>query len=350
MFVRVNDSMGSVRGVQAALVLPGRRRPAVRAVRVAAVALLLLLCTAVASFAAAPTDHEQYMLQLINRARNDPAGEAARFGMGLNDDISSSNQISTDPKPPLAMNDLLIDSARQHSDWMLAEDLFAHEGEGGSDPGMRMAEAGYNVTWYWGENLAWQGTPAPLDSRRIMVMVEDAHRLLFESPDHRLNTMKVGYREVGVGIMTGKFLYDAPPRPDGYDPPPFDYNTAMVTQNFARESGIYCLTGVAFDDIDGNQFYSPGEGFGGVRISAIPHDGGSPIQTTTWGTGGFALDLPNGTYDVVAQGDEIGFHWISDVLMANSNVELNFVPEPGGSARAAALALSLLILRRRGRH
>jgi len=336
MFVRVGESTGRVKP-------EGSNRVgfALRGWRASALALLLLIPAATGHAETAPTDAEQYMLALINRARSDPNGEAARFGMGLNDDLTpEQGEISAAPKPPLAMNDLLIDSALDHSDWMLVEDIFSHEGEGGSSPGDRMEDAGY-VASYWGENLAWQGTSqsGPLSSTDIIQMVEAAHEGLFRSPGHRLNTMRTSFREVGIGILTGLFYYDKA-----------DWNAVMVTQKFARQNGIYCLTGVAFDDIDGNRFYTPGEGFGGIRISAVRHSDNEVFQTETWDTGGFALDLPNGMYDVVASGDDFGIRWVSDVLMANSNVEVNFVPEPGGSARAVALALSLLILRRRGRH
>src|SRR5688572_9324797 len=36
---------------------------------------------------AQPTATEQYFLELVNRARANPAGEAARFGIGLNDGL-----------------------------------------------------------------------------------------------------------------------------------------------------------------------------------------------------------------------------------------------------------------------
>src|SRR3954468_21380533 len=58
-------------------------------------------------FAAAPaTTYEQYMLELINRARANPAAEAARLGIDLNEGLAASS-ISTAAKQPLAINDKL---------------------------------------------------------------------------------------------------------------------------------------------------------------------------------------------------------------------------------------------------
>ena len=52
------------------------------------------------------TDSEQYMLELINRARANPAAEATRYGIGLNDDVLPADTISTSPKQPLAPQQL----------------------------------------------------------------------------------------------------------------------------------------------------------------------------------------------------------------------------------------------------
>ena len=41
------------------------------------------------------TAREQYMLELINRARLDPKGEASRYGISLNEGVSSGNTISS---------------------------------------------------------------------------------------------------------------------------------------------------------------------------------------------------------------------------------------------------------------
>src|SRR4051794_36660045 len=72
---------------------------------------------------ALPTDYEQYMLELLNRARSDPSAEAARLGISLNEGLASGTITSTS-KQPLAFNANLIDAARNHSTWMIANDTF----------------------------------------------------------------------------------------------------------------------------------------------------------------------------------------------------------------------------------
>ena len=50
-------------------------------------------------------------------------------------------------------------AAKDHSKWMLATNIFSHDGIGGSQPWDRMENAGYDFTGSWlaSENLAWSG-------------------------------------------------------------------------------------------------------------------------------------------------------------------------------------------------
>src|SRR5690348_8717241 len=77
-------------------------------------------------FAAAfPTAHEQYLVELINRGRANPTAEATRYGTDLNEGLNPG-RISATPKQPLAINPLLTDAARKHSQWMIDNDIFSH--------------------------------------------------------------------------------------------------------------------------------------------------------------------------------------------------------------------------------
>ena len=89
-----------------------------------------------------PTVPEQLMLELVNRTRANPAAEAARFGISLNEGLVPGT-ISTTAKPPLAFHPKLILSARNHSQWMLSTNIFDHTGVNNSTPKERMTDAGY---------------------------------------------------------------------------------------------------------------------------------------------------------------------------------------------------------------
>ncbi|MDO8377787.1 CAP domain-containing protein, partial [Phenylobacterium sp.] len=153
---------------------------------------------------ATPTAQEQLFLELINRARLDPLGEAVRYGIDLNAGLTAGT-ISTAQKQVLTFNELLNDSADGHTAWMLSTGLFQHAGPGNNTAGQRMAAAGYNFSGspsMWGENLAWAGSSAAID---VNAYVLTLHKNLFLSAAHRTSTMKEGFKEIGVGATAGSF-------------------------------------------------------------------------------------------------------------------------------------------------
>ncbi|OBY24750.1 CAP domain-containing protein [Leisingera sp. JC1] len=142
------------------------------------------------------SDLERQMLDLIN---------AERTSRGLN---------------PVQLELRLNESAEDHSDWMLQQDVFSHTGAGGSSAGDRMEDAGFvfSGSWTWAENIAWQserGAPGLADD------VIDLHNALMNSPGHRANILNANVEVIGIGIEQGNF--------DGWD-------AVMVTQNFAKTS------------------------------------------------------------------------------------------------------------------
>jgi hypothetical protein len=160
-----------------------------------------------------PTANEQYLVEIINRARANPSYEAARYGINLNEGVPSDETITPDPKQPLAINPLLTNAARKHSQWMLDTDTFSHDepraGGKTADPGARMTEAGYVFTtpWTWGENIAWNGTTGQLDP---LAGTEQIHGDLFVDknyPDrgHRVNLMNGAFREIGAAVVAGEY-------------------------------------------------------------------------------------------------------------------------------------------------
>jgi len=123
--------------------------------------------------AAYPCGYEQYMLELVNRARANPAAEVVRYdgsywtgAPDLNEGLPAGT-ISPEPKQPLAFNPRLTDSAQRHAQWMLDTGIFDHTGSDGSSPDERMAEAGYafDDSRTWAENIAWLGSTTAVPER-----------------------------------------------------------------------------------------------------------------------------------------------------------------------------------------
>ncbi len=263
-----------------------------------------------------PTPQEQLMLELINRARANPAAEAARLGLDLNEGLPPDT-ISPDPKPPLAFHPLLIAAARAHSDWMLANDRFSHDGVDGSSPGDRMSAAGYvfSGSWTWGENIAWQGTTGTANLNQFTVA---EHEALFRSPGHRENLMNADFDEVGLGVRSGVFTVT-----NDTTGLIVNYNAVMTTQNFARSASTPgpLVLGVVYRDANGDGFYTPGEGLAGVTVQ--PATGSYYAVTST--TGGFAFPAPTtaGSLTVSFSGPGLAMPVNRTVTLSTGNVKVD---------------------------
>lgn len=220
------------------------------------------------------TAREQLMLELINRARMDPAGEAKRYGISLNEGLSSGT-ISSSAKQVLAGNDQLHAAAIRHSNWMIDNDVFAHfEGAAGStyySPFDRIKVAGYTGYSTAGENLSYRGTTGTPDYTQTII---DMQRDLFvdagiSGRGHRLNLMSADYREVGLGHGMGGFQ---------------GYNASMITEDFGTRGTAAFITGVVYDDTTTNDnFFTVGEETGGRGVA------GSGATDTTGAGGGYEL-------------------------------------------------------------
>ena len=269
---------------------------------------------------AQPTSYEQYLLELVNRARLDPSGEAAREGIGLDDGLAPGT-ISATPKQPLAFNPQLIDAGRSHSDWMLATDTFSHVGMSGSLPDARMMAAGYSFTgdWLWGENIAIQwGSGIAITTQTIDALDNG----LFKSAGHRENILDGNFREAGFGVASGEYEGSA---------------AVTATEDFARSGTLPFLTGVAFDDRNGDHFYEPGEGLGSVSVQARSGTG-QIWQTTTWDAGGYEIQLPAGVYQVTFSGGSLPGPVVEAVSIGSANVMLDLESHIAASTSAAAPA------------
>jgi len=237
-----------------------------------------------------PSAADQFMLERVNAARANPQLEAdAHLGGDLNSDLAP-NTIDATPKPPLAFNFNLWTAAKDHSQWMLDNNVFSHTGVDGSSPSQRMQTAGYTFIPPWGngENIAYAGTTG---TPNIVSFTGRNHENLFKSAGHRVNLLNANFREVGISNLQGQFN---------------TFNAVMTTQKFAYVGarGPF-ITGVAYTDATDDDAYSVGEGLGGVSVTAVDiSNSANTFTTTTMAAGGYQLDVnPNTAYRVTFSGD-----------------------------------------------
>jgi len=257
------------------------------------------------------TPQEQLMLELINRARMDPTGEAKRFGISLNEGVAKDDKISKAAKEVLAGNDDLIAAARDHSEWMNDNDEFSHD-EGNKDPGDRMADAGYAFSgnWTWGENIAARFESRNIDDALATELIIQSHADLFIDKNypgrgHRTNILSEDFQEVGIGQDIGQFRIDGT-----------NWNSSMVTQDFARSGDKVFITGVVYDDtVKNDDFFSVGEEVAGLGVN-----GGGAADTTGSG-GGYELQYGSGGGKTVAFDGGVTV----DLTLGAENIKLDLV-------------------------
>lgn len=251
-----------------------------------------------------PTAPEQHVLEMINRARADPAAEGQRLGIDINEGLPSGQ--SAIPRPPLAMNKTLLAIARAHSADMHARNYFAHNDLEGNSPFQRMTTAGYAYNTA-GENIAassWHDAAGLED----LLMVDAG----ISGRGHRVNLLNTGgsvFREVGLGFFSG-----ATPNTRGF--------SDFLTQDYGRSATGPFLLGVVFDDANANGRYDEGEGLGGVTVE--PDTGG--WYAVTGDAGGYAFPVgTSGSITVTVSGGSFGPAVQRLVALTGENVKTDFL-------------------------
>jgi len=288
-----------------------------------------------------PTNEQQYMLELINRARADGGAEAARRGLsGLQEGPPSVNNepwTIQNSVQPLSWNPLLFNAAQGQADILNNGDQF-FSGQsphtypnGTSSPQQRIAAAGYSAAQYNGpttaqgffpgpENVAEaisQGS-GPYTGAKLIAAVLDAHNGLFtdqttQGRGHRDTTMLAFFREIGIGVSTGT----------DNDGQGTIWDSLYIVQDFGTQTNSTpFVTGVVYQDTNGNGFYDPGEGIGGVRVDVS----GSNFFAVTSSSGGYSVPVAgNGSYTVMFGGGGVTTAQ-RNVTVANSlNAKIDFI-------------------------
>ena len=204
-----------------------------------------------------PTDEEQYMLELINRARANPAVEGVRLDTTTDPDVSQGwaywlgqnaaetraqvmADFSTYPaQPPFAFNSSLIAASRIHDSDMLIHNYQDHPGKDGSTPQSRAQKAGYGNSYVGEDIFAYGTTPWAIHATLLIDWGPNNVGVL----GHRKNIMNFDpsgphYSEIGIGVIHG-----------GTGAP--NVGPTITTEDFGENSKIF-ITGVVYGDDNHN--------------------------------------------------------------------------------------------------
>src|SRR5436190_9299297 len=240
---------------------------------------------------AVPTAQEQLFLEYVNETRLDPLGNAARYitsyggtARSADPDIDSALRFfgvsgqallqaftALTPVAPLAWSETLANAAQGHNAAMIAGDEQSHQLPGEPDLGARATAAGYNYT-NLGENV-FAFADNPLQGHAgFMVDWGNGPNGMQSPAGHRDNIMNGAYREIGVAVTAETNAATS-------------VGPLVVTEDLGRRSGAGAyVTGVAYNDTDGNDFYSVGEGLGSLNVSV---SGAGAVAS--YASGGYSL-------------------------------------------------------------
>jgi len=266
-----------------------------------------------------PTADEQLVLEYINRARADPVAEGNRLGIDIHEGLTDPSLVAV--KPPLAMNKILLGTARAHSQDMYTNNYFGHNDLSGHTPTDRMTAAGYNWSVNGGkagENIA-EGSNFTAAALEDVLMVDAG----ITGRGHRVNLLDITtgppYREIGFGYSAASALNG-----QGVND--------LITQDFGTSSTGPFLVGVVYNDSNGNNFYDKGEGVSGVTIS--PGSGTNFAVSST--SGGYAFPIgTSGSLTVTASGGPLSSPISKTVTLSGANAKLDFVVSGGGGGGGA---------------
>jgi len=273
-----------------------------------------------------PTNEEQYYLELINRARANPTAEGVRLAtttdsnvlsayssFGVNLVLMQSQFALLPPAPPLSMNATLITAARAHSQNMLQNNYQGHSGPDGSlTTRLQNYIAGGN-SWSIGENVYAYSKSVWFGHAGFEVDWGGSSTTggMQSPPGHRQNIHSTTFREVGIGVVLGSNGGSGGVGPQ------------LVTQDFGTAGGLLpFVTGVVYRDLNGDGFYEPGEGVGGVTITVS----NTNSYAVTASSGGYSVPVAgSGSYTVTFTGGLVPTTQRSVSVSDGQNVKLDYV-------------------------
>ena len=248
-------------------------------------------------------DIEMALLEMINKARNDPyqALEMAGVDEGsAREALGDYAWVLDQGLPPLAWNEQLHEAARGHNLDMIEHAYFSEISPEGECPSERVASTGYEAL-YVGETLGALVSEHFVDPKEITCLIFEkmVGDELNPASTVQKNIFNSEVTEVGIGFE--RVVVD----PEG------DSLIAyVVVADFAQpaESRTF-LVGNVYYDLNGDVNFDPweGEGIAGLKISLKhlfgPGDSGTTIDTGLLGS--YQLELhPFVFYELLIEGDD----------------------------------------------
>jgi hypothetical protein len=297
-----------------------------------------------------PTAHEQQFLEYINRARADAMVEAQRLRNESNPDIQDAyddfnidgqdivdqfqwhitNGYMDQYAQPLSFQANLLQAAQLHTLDQFNNQFQGHVSSAnppspflpGDSLGDRADAVGYDFSligenvFSHSESVAHGHAGFDVDWGNINTPGAPGYNPSFvgqgmqNPPGHRFNIHNGDFQEAGIGVINGTNGSVGP---------------QVVTQDFGTPLGdIQYITGVVYDDLNGNSFYDIGEGRSGVRVDVD----GALFYAVSSTSGGYSVPVPqNGSYAVTFSGGGYETFTTTATLTNGENEKVDYLVE-----------------------
>ncbi len=292
-----------------------------------------------------PSAYQQQYLEYLNRARADALVEAQRlanltdsqitdvyasFGIDPRDIVFQYTQQLNSGKlvrraQPLSFNASLLEAAQLHTQDLLANRFQGHVSSAnppapfrsGFGPRDRAAAMGYvggvaeNV-YSHSRSVAYGHAAFAVDWGSDSPGHPDynpqfAGQGMQNPASHRMNIHSDRANEIGVGVINAS---SGPVGPQ------------LVTQDFGLAGNATFVTGVVFEDVNGNRFYDIGEGRAGVRVDV----NGSGYYAVSTQSGGYSVPVSaDGQYTVTFSGSGYTTHVAVGEVNAGKNIKIDYL-------------------------
>lgn len=298
-----------------------------------------------------PSSHAQQYLEYINRARADALVEANRLANETDSDIVSAysffgidtqdivdqftwyvnNGAIAQEAQPLSFNAALNTAAELHTQDMFDEVFQGHNSSSnppapfmpGDSLSARVNAVGYSWTglgenvFSFADSVTHGHAGFDVDWGSTTNTSSQWYNPAFNGQGmqnpagHRLSIHNGSFKEVGIGVVNGTNTNGAT-----------TVGPQLVTQDFGNPGNATFVTGVVFDDLNGNSFYDIGEGVSGVRVDVD----GSAFYAISSDSGGYSIPVDGGgTYDVSFAGGGFAPFNASTTSISGENVKVDYI-------------------------
>jgi uncharacterized protein YkwD len=237
-------------------------------------------------------DAELAFLYLINQARANPLAMAQTLGLDpekILENLPEWRDLLTDGLPPLGFDARLHQSASEHCRDMVEKGYFSELSPEGTPPADRIFDAGYDA-WETGEVIGSLGSSDFLGEEGAAFQIFTARFKEELNPERtgQLQFLNPDFKDVGVSLKS------FPLQGEGVEAGAYTLLVVDLGES-STPSGSF-LTGVVYQDTNGDGLYGFGEGISSLPVTV--EGSGRSFTLLTDPAGGVTLPLDPGLYTV----------------------------------------------------